>query len=912
MENTSKITTKEKINDKNDKKGRKKLWKCTFKGCTEPPKTRYNCYSHIWDAHLRHINHVQIPYKKLKEGSKEKEKAKEEIALYAKKLDETLMKMFPNYGIDAMDQISVMNNMNNMSNMNQMNAYSEYNEMNNCNNTNTMNQYNSDNSMNNINNINNINPPVHPFNMNQMNMNVYNENQTMLSAFNQSSNNANIQFGLTSDSQENNLSNQFDQMNSQRLYSPQVPQAMTPQMNQYSDMNINSMNNQMNSNNQLNQFNQMNQTIQNQQMNSMYLSNSSEIEMMNQMNSPLNNNTSSQQIDQFENNQMNQNLNTLNEISNETLSNNQNMLNTMNSNLSNNSNNSNSSTIANYGNGYPIVKQESTSSTNDLYSSTPNINITENNFTSDEMNTSSNLNNNSNTVSDIPQQLAEVMENNEQFIKIETINNSYKRLHVFGDVFSELGYYQRSDERVKENIKPLADSLNKICRMKGVSFNYIGKEEEKYGFIAQEVRKISDNLVIEDENGELAVDVIGIIPLLVNAVNEIREDIESMRDESNDSSDLSDVSELSDLSESNDTYETTLLHSLKSTSNKQSLKERKQIVKEQEEIIKMIDELRTQIEYFQMNVKSSKDEELKSQYFVKLNSNSPKHRKIFFDFSIGPAIVTLFVSIFLTIFSVFVVFSSPEFPFMWGYSWLTTIISYVSLWNTRHELQSMMNGGPLILYFHHNNFISICLLLGLAILGITVSMVMGIIVLIVMTFYLLFFVCLCAILITLRNKYKISFKVIGISTLSYLIAMVIVSYSLFISQPGYSCYINDPSETNYVIDVKLNSEIPKQLFSPLPWNCMKYAVIPSSPLPQGINIKYIANDMDIVPYLNGRVTDLFDTTKIEMYLECASYVKLRCGVVTMKVCEGRTDQESCEANQCNWCNNECKSTCDAK
>ncbi|EDR27264.1 hypothetical protein EDI_344700 [Entamoeba dispar SAW760] len=34
--------------------GRLKNWKCTYPGCNEPAKTRYNCYSHIWDTHLRY------------------------------------------------------------------------------------------------------------------------------------------------------------------------------------------------------------------------------------------------------------------------------------------------------------------------------------------------------------------------------------------------------------------------------------------------------------------------------------------------------------------------------------------------------------------------------------------------------------------------------------------------------------------------------------------------------------------------------------------------------------------------------------------------------------------------------------------------------------------------------------------
>ena len=33
--------------------GRKKLWQCVYPGCTEPPKTHYNCFSHVWDSHIR-------------------------------------------------------------------------------------------------------------------------------------------------------------------------------------------------------------------------------------------------------------------------------------------------------------------------------------------------------------------------------------------------------------------------------------------------------------------------------------------------------------------------------------------------------------------------------------------------------------------------------------------------------------------------------------------------------------------------------------------------------------------------------------------------------------------------------------------------------------------------------------------
>ncbi|GAB1227757.1 hypothetical protein ENUP19_0355G0001, partial [Entamoeba nuttalli] len=51
--------------------GRLKNWKCTYPGCNEPAKTRYNCYSHVWDTHLRYeqsvrTNELASCYKEIK------------------------------------------------------------------------------------------------------------------------------------------------------------------------------------------------------------------------------------------------------------------------------------------------------------------------------------------------------------------------------------------------------------------------------------------------------------------------------------------------------------------------------------------------------------------------------------------------------------------------------------------------------------------------------------------------------------------------------------------------------------------------------------------------------------------------------------------------------------------------------
>ncbi|EMS11460.1 hypothetical protein KM1_085830 [Entamoeba histolytica HM-3:IMSS] len=42
-------------------KQRKKNWKCIFPNCNEPAKTRFNCYAHVWDIHLREYYKQKFP-----------------------------------------------------------------------------------------------------------------------------------------------------------------------------------------------------------------------------------------------------------------------------------------------------------------------------------------------------------------------------------------------------------------------------------------------------------------------------------------------------------------------------------------------------------------------------------------------------------------------------------------------------------------------------------------------------------------------------------------------------------------------------------------------------------------------------------------------------------------------------------
>ncbi len=101
-----------------------------------------------------------------------------------------------------------------------------------------------------------------------------------------------------------------------------------------------------------------------------------------------------------------------------------------------------------------------------------------------------------------------------------------------------------SDSRLKKNIEYLNDYYVGLLKVNPVSYNLTSSTEESYaedlakknsvvngtddskerlhfGFIAQEIQKIYPNLVVEDEEGMLAIDYTGFIPLLVEAYKEL-------------------------------------------------------------------------------------------------------------------------------------------------------------------------------------------------------------------------------------------------------------------------------------------------------------------------------------------------------------------------------------------------------
>ncbi len=88
-----------------------------------------------------------------------------------------------------------------------------------------------------------------------------------------------------------------------------------------------------------------------------------------------------------------------------------------------------------------------------------------------------------------------------------------------------------SDLRLKKDIKPLENALDKLAQIKGYSFTISSTGETKYGVIAQEVEKVFPQVIGDIPGGYKGVDYMGLVGPLVAAVNELKAQNEALKAE---------------------------------------------------------------------------------------------------------------------------------------------------------------------------------------------------------------------------------------------------------------------------------------------------------------------------------------------------------------------------------------------
>ena len=89
-----------------------------------------------------------------------------------------------------------------------------------------------------------------------------------------------------------------------------------------------------------------------------------------------------------------------------------------------------------------------------------------------------------------------------------------------------------SDERLKDNIETIPDALDKVCQMRGVTFNRTDFDGEKQmGVIAQEVEKVIPEVVREDESEDKIKSVAygNMVGVLIEAIKDLKAEVDELK-----------------------------------------------------------------------------------------------------------------------------------------------------------------------------------------------------------------------------------------------------------------------------------------------------------------------------------------------------------------------------------------------
>ena len=100
-----------------------------------------------------------------------------------------------------------------------------------------------------------------------------------------------------------------------------------------------------------------------------------------------------------------------------------------------------------------------------------------------------------------------------------------------GNAWLQGALTQNSDARLKKNIKPLQSALENLKQLNGYTYQWKDPTADpatQMGLLAQELQKVYPQLVKENSSGELSVNYMGMLPVLLQAAKEQQQKIEEL------------------------------------------------------------------------------------------------------------------------------------------------------------------------------------------------------------------------------------------------------------------------------------------------------------------------------------------------------------------------------------------------
>jgi len=101
-------------------------------------------------------------------------------------------------------------------------------------------------------------------------------------------------------------------------------------------------------------------------------------------------------------------------------------------------------------------------------------------------------------------------------------------LYVTGAITATGNITAYSDRRLKTNIELIPNSIDKIKKINGYTFNRTDMEGKHTGVIAQEVEKVLPEVVVEDEDGMKSVAYGNMVGLLIEAIKDQQKQIDNL------------------------------------------------------------------------------------------------------------------------------------------------------------------------------------------------------------------------------------------------------------------------------------------------------------------------------------------------------------------------------------------------
>jgi hypothetical protein len=110
--------------------------------------------------------------------------------------------------------------------------------------------------------------------------------------------------------------------------------------------------------------------------------------------------------------------------------------------------------------------------------------------------------------------------------------NPTTKIHVVGDIYvsgilTATDINSASDIRLKTNIKPFENALEKVVQINGVTFDWIDNNIKSAGIIAQDVEKVFPELV--NNGNHKTVNYNGLIGVLIESIKELKQEIEELK-----------------------------------------------------------------------------------------------------------------------------------------------------------------------------------------------------------------------------------------------------------------------------------------------------------------------------------------------------------------------------------------------